>query len=148
MNDCCIAVLNDSLSTVFPMTRTDQCCFHVLKQVKKDHTKHFEVKQNIHITLVDLKQMKIFAYTGMTDSLNGSLKKKHSNETALFDQFDKSHWNGTRKCWISSELGAGIPRANNLLERCDGHVKNTFAENILLLSNKLLDTFITHLGNQ
>ena len=36
------------------------------------------------------------------------IEKKHGNETAFFDQFDKSHWNGVRNCWLSSELGAGI----------------------------------------
>ena len=43
MNDCCVAILN-SLGVVLPMTRSGQCCFHVLKQVKKDCVKCPEVK--------------------------------------------------------------------------------------------------------
>ena len=75
------------------------------------------------------------------------IEKKHSDETSFFDQFDKSYWNGMRNCWLSSELGASIPRPKNGLERYNRHVKNTFTENLILPVNELLGTFITWATN-
>ena len=80
MNDCCVSMFN-SLGAAFPATRLGQCCFHVLKQVKKGNAKRLVVKENIHRTLADLKQTQKFAFTGVTDSLHGLFKKKYSNET-------------------------------------------------------------------
>ena len=48
-----------------------------------------------------------------------------------------------RNCWLISEIGAGVPRANNELELCNGHVKHSFTENLVQLINESLRTFIT-----
>ena len=69
---------------MFPVTREDQYCFCMLKQVKKDHPQNLKVKETIHRTLSDLKLI-TFAFAGMNDLLYGLLKKKHSNEKAFFD---------------------------------------------------------------
>ena len=53
-----------------------------------------------------------------------------------------------RNCWLSPELGAGIPRANNSLERFNGHVKKNFAENILLPVNGSMGNFMTWSTNE
>ena len=98
------------------MTRLGQCYLHMLKQAKKDFRKCLVVKENLYRMLTDLKLTQKKSFTGMTDSLCGLLKKKHSNEIDFFDQFDEPCWNRMRDCWLSSELGAGIPRANNALE--------------------------------
>ena len=122
--------------------------FSHLEAGKKHYGKHLVRKENLHRMLIDLKLMQNFAFIGMTDSLYGLLKKKHSNETAFFDQFDKSYWNGMHNCWLSSELGAGITRTQNGLERYDGHVKNASTENLLLPVNELLGTLITWATNE
>ena len=53
-----------------------------------------------------------------------------------------------RDCWLSLELGAGIPRTRNALERYDDHVKKKITENLLLPLNELLGTFITWARNE
>ena len=115
--------------------------FSRVEASEKDHIKCLVVKENTHRMLVDLKQMQKFSFTSVIDSLHGLLKKKHSNGISFFDQFDKSCCNGMRNCWLSSELGAGIPRTNNSLERYNCHVKNNFTENLLLPVNESLVTF-------
>ena len=59
----------------------------------------------------------------------------------FFDQFEMSHWNQMRKCWLSSELGHGVPRTNNALERHNQHIKADFTENLLLPVNDFLASF-------
>ena len=98
--------------------------------------------------LADFKQTPQFAFAGMTDLFHSSLKKKCCNETAFFDQFGKSCWKCMRDYWLSSELGADILRTNNALERWNGHAKNTFTKNLLLLVNMLLGTFMTWATNE
>ena len=76
----------------------------------------------------------------MTNNLCELLKTEH-DEPEFFNQFEKSFWNGMHNCWISSELGPGIPRTNNALERHNGNIKDNFIEYLLLPVNEFMATF-------
>ena len=103
-------------SQVFPEDIKVQCYYHMVTNTKKNCGKHFKNPINKNNILEDLKSMQTIGFAAMNEVLFEKLKSKHPSDKSFFIQFEKSYWNGSRKYWLSSHLGAGYLRTKNYLE--------------------------------